>query len=582
MVTDSSQESVEYVQDHRSLDPETRAEIERLVEDQWKPQAIAEKLGLSKKTVSAALRSYKRHRSRPPRPEAVRRGRPSKLTAADEEALFNWLRQVGWHDQHVMVKFFRYERGREVSQSKISRLIKQRGWSREQFCRDPAPQHEGPDPSENIMPEATDPILNSPSASIEDLSSNISKNAALVTGFLRRENYSQPSFLPSGSLGFPKDTPEEVSSARRELIFAARQLQFLALGPTEALQWYALTGALDTASLRWLNHFNVPAAVPTIGAISYPDLSSKLNLSQRVLTRVIRHAMTNNLFIESSPGYVAHTSLSLLLAQPDNPIRGVVGHQTEVVFPAVSRMVEAHERYGTYDEKTTHAPFNEAFGTPLGALDWVARDQMRSERLTMSMKGGASSGPSNTTNTVKAFDWLSLGEGLVVGGSAGQISKAIAAFAPKLRFIVQDQLSMVVQGQADLTPEFKDRMTFQAHNFFEPNPVIHANVYFLRLILHDWPDEDAIRILQNIVVGMAPHSRILINDSIVPPPGVLLPFQEKYIRNADMMMMSMFNALERSIEDWESLIERADSQLKIVRITKPEGSTLSMLEVMKT
>ncbi|KAI9684552.1 MAG: hypothetical protein M1822_005640 [Bathelium mastoideum] len=545
-MTDSSQESVEYVQDHRSLDPETRAEIERLVEDQWKLQAIAEKLGLSKKTVSAALRSYKRHRSRPPPPEAVRRGRPSKLTAADEEALFNWLQQVGWHDQHVMVKFFRYERGREVSQSKISRLIKQRGWSREQFCRDPAPQHEGPDPSENIMPEATDPILNSPSASIEDLSSIISKNAALVTGFLRRENYSQPSFLPSGSLGFPKDTPEEVSSARRELIFAARQLQFLALGPTEALQWYALTG--------------------------------------RVLTRVIRHAMTNNIFIESSPGYVAHTSLSLLLAQPDNPIRGVVGHQTEVVFPAVSRMVEAHERYGTYDEKTTHAPFNEAFGTPLGALDWVARDQMRSERLTMSMKGGASSGPSNTTNTVKAFDWLSLGEGLVVdvGGSAGQISKAIAAFAPKLRFIVQDQLSMIVQGQAELTPEFKDRMTFQAHNFFEPNPVIHADVYFLRLILHDWPDEDAIRILQNIVVRMAPHSRILINDSIVPPPGVLPPFQEKYIRNADMMMMSMFNALERSIEDWESLIERANSQLKIVRITKPEGSTLSMLEVMKT
>lgn len=133
-----------------------------------------------------------------------------------------------------------------------------------------------------------------------------------------------------------------------------------------------------------------------------------------MLTRVVRHAITNNIFFEPSPGYVTHTSLSLLLAQSGNPVRGVVGHQSEVVFPAVSRMVETHEKYGTSDEVTTHSPFNVAFETPLRALEWIARDPVRSERFAESMKSGASSGTSGVADTVAAFDWQGLGDGLVV------------------------------------------------------------------------------------------------------------------------------------------------------------------------
>jgi chemotaxis methyl-accepting protein methylase len=106
----------------------------------------------------------------------------------------------------------------------------------------------------------------------------------------------------------------------------------------------------------------------------------------------------------------------------------------------------------------------------------------------------------------------SLRDGVVVdvGGSAGLVSKAIAATAPRLRFIVQDQPSMVAKGQAELEPELEGRVTFQSHNFVDPHPVQTPDCFLFRLILHDWPDSDVIAILRQLVPSLDPKTRILI------------------------------------------------------------------------
>ena len=141
---------------------------------------------------------------------------------------------------------------------------------------------------------------------------------------------------------------------------------------------------------------------------------------------------------------------------------------------------------------------------------------------------------------------------------------------------------MVSKGDMELETEFRSRFTFQPHDFFNPNPVKEPDVFLLRLVLHDWPDHDVVTILQQLIPNMGPKSRLLINDVVVPPAGTIHPLREKYIRNMDMMMMSMFNSLERSLEDWEELIALADPALKVVGVQTPHGSALSMIEVVKT
>jgi 6-hydroxytryprostatin B O-methyltransferase len=370
--------------------------------------------------------------------------------------------------------------------------------------------------------------------------------------------------------------------------------------------WYTdllcLSQALDTTTLRWLYHFNIPSAVPKTGSTSYTDLSTKLNLSQRTLTRILRHAITNNIFHEPEPNHIAHTSLSLQLAEPGNPIRGVVGHQTETVFPALSKLVEAHDKYGTEDENVTHAGFNEAFGTEMRALDWVASDPVRSARFAESMKGNAASGPFSHEHLVKGFDWAGLGEKawvvdvslfsffslgkyvgsrdrtqedpndihLQVGGSAGQVGKALAAAHPNLHFIVQDRESMVSKGEAELPSSLAERISFG------------PDVFLLRLILHDWPDTDAVTILRHLAANIEPgKTKLLINDAVKPEPGTEHPLREKQIRNVDVIMMAMFNGLERTREDWEELVRKVGMGLRIAAIKKPEGSGLGFIEVVR-
>lgn len=124
--------------------------------------------------------------------------------------------------------------------------------------------------------------------------------------------------------------------------------------------------------------------------------------------------MTNNIFVESVPGHVSHTSFSLQMAMPDNPIRGMIGHVTELMFPAVSKIVEAHDKYGTEDSLVTHTAFQIAFDTEERALDYFMNDPVSSARFAEAMRFATYGGPFSTQHIVKGFDWESLGDGLVV------------------------------------------------------------------------------------------------------------------------------------------------------------------------
>ena len=46
----------------------------------------------------------------------------------------------------------------------------------------------------------------------------------------------------------------------------------------------------------------------------------------------------------------------------------------------------------------------------------------------------------------------------------------------------------------------------------------------------------------------------------------------------DLIVMSLFNAREREVRDWEKLFEMADSRFTDVKVWVPEGSSLCLLE----
>ena len=76
----------------------------------------------------------------------------------------------------------------------------------------------------------------------------------------------------------------------------------------------------------------------------------------------------------------------------------------------------------------------------------------------------------------------------------------------------------------------RPNIQFMKHDFFTPQVVKDADVYFYRWIFHNWTDEQSIQILRATIPGLKPGARVLINDGCLPPPGTVHWSEEKALR----------------------------------------------------
>jgi 6-hydroxytryprostatin B O-methyltransferase len=148
---------------------------------------------------------------------------------------------------------------------------------------------------------------------------------------------------------------------------------------------------------------------------------------------------------------------------------------------------------------------------------------------------------------------------------------------------VQDLAANAETGRnaAKLLPDdVQSRLRFQAHDFTQVQPVHGADVYLLRMILHDWSDDEALKIIKNIIAAFdKAKSRLIIMDTVLPEPGSIPVSVERIVRARDLTMMQAFNSKERDLTDWKDLLAAADHSLQLVNVVQPSGSAMSVLEV---
>lgn len=59
-------------------------------------------------------------------------------------------------------------------------------------------------------------------------------------------------------------------------------------------------------------------------------------------------------------------------------------------------------------------------------------------------------------------------------------------------------------------------MKFQGHDFFTPQPIKAPDVFFIKFIVHDWPDDAALKILLHLREAAGPKTRLFSMDKIIP------------------------------------------------------------------
>jgi hypothetical protein len=100
---------------------------------------------------------------------------------------------------------------------------------------------------------------------------------------------------------------------------------------------------------------------------------------------------------------------------------------------------------------------------------------------------------------------------------------------------------------------------------------VGALIYYIRRCLHDWSDNECIKILKIIAAAMAPSiSRVLIAEMVIPASNVDL--ETCWM---DLAMMTISGS-ERTKKQWENILDTAG--LKLSRVYGAPGTNHSVVE----
>ncbi len=141
------------------------------------------------------------------------------------------------------------------------------------------------------------------------------------------------------------------------------------------------------------------------------------------------------------------------------------------------------------------------------------------------------------TDVLAACDWSRFGYVVDVGGGDGTLLAALLAAHPGMRGVVVEQPATAERAQANLAA-FGDRAEAVAADFFGSLPA-GADAYLLCAVLHDWPDDDAARILGQCATAAGEDARILVVEQT--GPGGHAPSTAM-----DLRMLVLFGGRERT------------------------------------
>jgi hypothetical protein len=162
---------------------------------------------------------------------------------------------------------------------------------------------------------------------------------------------------------------------------------------------------------------------------------------------------------------------------------------------------------------------------------------------------------SQTTWVLEAldgFDFASVAHICDVGGGHGHLICGFLTKYPHLRGTVLERPEVI----SDRTRLWADRLSLSAichyvsGNMFEQIPP--ADAYLMKLILHDWNDEECVQLLKTIHNSAADGGRIWIIEHLITEPDT--PHFSKLF---DIHMMCWGTGRERTPAEYAALLERA-------------------------
>lgn len=289
------------------------------------------------------------------------------------------------------------------------------------------------------------------------------------------------------------------------------------------------------------------------------ELATKTETHAPSLFRLLRALAAVDILTQSKEGGFGNTPVSETLRTdiPGSLRAFAMTELGEEHYPAWGELL--------HSVRTGGIAFDKAFGMPV--WEFFAKNPENAKIFNDAMSGMTAQAE---TALHAASDFAGVNTIVDIGGGHGGLITSILKRNPQMRGILFDS-PQVIEGAhpAMQSSGVGDRCQLVGGDFFQSVPE-GGDAMILKWIIHDWNDEQSIRILKNCHRALPDKGKLILVEAVVPAGSE--PHFSKFI---DLNMLVMTGGRERTEEEFRQLYEA--SGFRLTRVV-PTESPFSVIE----
>ncbi|WIX80062.1 methyltransferase [Amycolatopsis carbonis] len=327
------------------------------------------------------------------------------------------------------------------------------------------------------------------------------------------------------------------------------------------LMLHLLTGGWVAQILRTTATLNIADHLAD-GPANAAEVAERVSSDPRTTYRLMRAAASLGVLSHEGERRFGLTPLGgLLRSDVPGSMRSLVMVQNEHAhWQAWERLPDA-VRTGRTQMRETH-------GTDL--FGYFGRPENAGEAALFARAMGDLSGLV-TQGAIAAVDTTGVTTVVDAGGADGDFVLGLMASNPQLRGQVLELPHAVPGARAEAERRgLADRFTAVEGDFFDAVPP--ADLYLLKMILHDWSDESCLTILRNCRAAVTEGGRLLVVEMVIGELG-----KPDFATRADTDMLTATEGMERDLDEYDALFAASGWRREK---TYPVGGGHSVLELV--
>lgn len=281
------------------------------------------------------------------------------------------------------------------------------------------------------------------------------------------------------------------------------------------------------------------------------ELADAAGADPNALYRILRALASIGLFVEDDQGRFSLTALGEVLGSAGGT--GYARLHGEELYRAWGEIL--------HTVRTGEPAFIKVHG--MGLFEYMAAHPERGEIFDRAMFGHHGA---ETIPMVEAYDFSGFSKVVDVGGGNGSLLITALERLAQAQGILFDLPGVVERARAAIEASgYGPRISIVGGSFLADDQVPPgADAYILRHIVHDFDDENTVRILSNCAKAAGTAGRVLVVEIVVPPGN-----EPNFGKWLDLMMLC-YGGKERTLEEYRTLYSRAGLELtRVVGTTMP-------------